>query len=134
MNRSLAFQIEMDEPYEKSIESVTAALKREGFGVLTHIDVKETMKNKLDVDFRRYSILGACNPPLAKRALDSDPLIGLLLPCNVTVEENGDGSLVSILNPDTLLKFDEFQGNYEIAGVANEARERMERVVRALQS
>jgi uncharacterized protein (DUF302 family) len=86
--------------YEQAREQTIAALKEQGFGVLTEIDVKATMKAKLDVDFQRYAILGACNPPLAYQALSTDKSVGLMLPCNVVVYDNGDGtSTVSALNP-----------------------------------
>jgi uncharacterized protein (DUF302 family) len=86
--------------YDQAVEQAKAALKEQGFGVLTEIDVKATMKVKLDVDFQRYVILGACNPPLAYQALSTDPSVGLMLPCNVVVYDNGDGSsTVSALNP-----------------------------------
>lgn len=86
--------------YEQSMEAATAALKEQGFGVLTEIDVKATLKNKLDVDVRPYAILGACNPPLAHRALSADPTVGLMLPCNVVVYDNGDSTTtVSAINP-----------------------------------
>src|SRR5688572_9817535 len=85
---------------DEALKRVTAALNHEGFGILTHIDVKETLKKKLDVDFRRYLILGACNPSLAHKALNTDPQIGLLLPCNVVVQETMDGGvIVSIADP-----------------------------------
>ncbi|MCA9871124.1 MAG: DUF302 domain-containing protein [Caldilineae bacterium] len=90
--------------YETAIDDVTAALKEQGFGVLTEIDVKETLKKKLDVDVRPYAILGACNPPLAHRALSEDPIVGLMLPCNVVVYDNGDGTTtVSAINPMTAI-------------------------------
>jgi len=86
--------------YDQAVEQTKAALKEQGFGVLTEIDVKATMKAKLDVDFQRYVILGACNPPLAYQALSTDKSVGLMLPCNVVVYDNGDGSsTVSALNP-----------------------------------
>lgn len=86
--------------YDQAVEQTIAALKEQGFGVLTEIDVKATMKAKLDVDFQRYVILGACNPPLAHQALSTDPSVGLMLPCNVVVYDNGNGtSTVSALNP-----------------------------------
>lgn len=95
----------LDLPYDEAIEKVTAALKKEGFGVLTQIDVQATLKQKLDVDFRRYIILGACNPPLAHRAFSTELEIGLLLPCNVIVyeDEDGHGSVVSIIDPIMML-------------------------------
>ena len=87
-------------PYEQAVEQTVAALKEQGFGVLTEIDVRATLKKKLDVDFQRYVILGACNPPLAHKALSADLTVGLMLPCNVVVYENADGtSTVSALNP-----------------------------------
>jgi uncharacterized protein (DUF302 family) len=133
MDQSLAYQISMTDPYEVAVEKVIEALKVEGFGVLTRIDVKATLKEKLDADFRPYVILGACNPPLAQRALLSDPLVGLLLPCNVTVEETADGSLVSIINPEAMLGVEPLSTNEQIGEVASEARTRLERVVAALQ-
>ena len=133
MNQSLASQISMTDPYEVAVEKVIEALKVEGFGVLTRIDVKATLKEKLDADFRPYVILGACNPPLAHRALLSDPLVGLLLPCNVTVEETADGSLVSIINPEAMLGVEPLSTNEQIGEVASEAHTRLERVVAALQ-
>ena len=87
-------RVELPVSYEDAIERTTAALKTEGFGVLTTIDVKQTIKQKLDKDFRRYVILGACNPPLAYKALTNELEIGLLLPCNVIVYENGPSSSV----------------------------------------
>ena len=133
MNQSLASQISMTDPYEVAVEKVIEALKVEGFGVLTRIDVKATLKEKLDAEFRPYVILGACNPPLAHRALLSDPLVGLLLPCNVTVEETADGSLVSIINPEVMLGVEPLSTNEQIGEVASEAHTRLERVVAALQ-
>lgn len=95
-----AFSKTIAVPYEAAVEKVTAALKEEGFGVLTTIDVKETLKKKLNVNFRKYVILGACNPPLAYKTLQAETEIGLLLPCNVIVYENDEGkSVVSAIDP-----------------------------------
>ncbi|KPK14939.1 MAG: hypothetical protein AMJ62_11230 [Myxococcales bacterium SG8_38] len=104
---------------EQALERVTAALKENGFGVLTKIDVKETLKNKLDVEFRPYVILGACNPKLAHKALQGEPHIGLLLPCNVVVQESDGGSLVSFADPKAMFELVE---DAPIEGVAEEAR------------
>ena len=118
--------------YEEALEAVKAALKAEGFGVLTEIDVKDTMKQKLGVDFRRYDIIGACNPPLAHRALSTELDIGLLLPCNVVVyEEEGGGCTVAALDPMQMMSF---TGNAELDSVAKEARERLSRALTAVES
>jgi uncharacterized protein (DUF302 family) len=132
MNNSFAFQLVLDQPYDQALTSVTAALKEEGFGVLTQIDVKHTLKEKIGLDFEPYAILGVCNPPLAHQALSSDPLMGLLLPCNVTVREVGGKSEVSIINPETMLSFDIFRENQAVRQVAEEARQRLARVAAAL--
>ena len=135
MSGPLAFRVELDDPYKSALEKVTAALKVEGFGVLTEIDVKATMKEKLDADFRPYTILGACNPPLAHRALSNEPLVGLLLPCNVTVEATeAGGSLVSIVNPEAMMSVGALADSDVVCSVAAEARARLERVAAALRA
>jgi uncharacterized protein (DUF302 family) len=121
----------MDLSYREAVERVTAALKEEGFGVLTEIDVKATLKKKLDADFRQYVILGACNPPLAHQALNAELEIGLLLPCNIIVYEEGKGSIVSIVDPLSMLGLVE---NPDLEPVASEARARLQRVKEALSS
>jgi uncharacterized protein (DUF302 family) len=120
------FTVHLPVPYEQAIEQATAALKEQGFGILTEIDVQATMKKKLDVDFGRYVILGACNPPLAYRALQAEPEIGLLLPCNVIVYAEGDGSVVSIVDPLSMLGI---VHNPEVTPVADEARARLQKVI-----
>jgi uncharacterized protein (DUF302 family) len=119
--------------FEDAVAKATEALKAEGFGVLTEIDVQATLKKKLDVDFRRYTILGACNPPLAHRALSTELEIGLLLPCNVIVyeDEGGEGSIVSIVDPIVMLGVGI---NPDLAPVANAAAERLKRVRAALEA
>lgn len=128
-DKDLALRTTLDLPYEQAVERVIAALKNEGFGVLTEIDVKATLKEKLGADFRKYVILGACNPPLAYQALSTDLDVGLLLPCNVTVYEDGGESVVQILNPVWMLGAVE---STELAPVAQEARARLQRVIEAL--
>lgn len=117
--------------YEAALEKVTEALKAEGFGVLTSIDVKETMKKKLGVDFRHYAILGACNPPLAHRALSARPELGLLLPCNVIVYQEGEETVVNVVDPLAMFQFVDAP---ELESVAAEARQRLQRVSQSLQS
>jgi uncharacterized protein (DUF302 family) len=113
--------------FETALERVAAALKTEGFGILTEIDVKETFKKKLDVEFRPYKILGACNPQLAYRSLSAAPEAGLLLPCNVTVSQGDDGTvLVSIVDPLTMMSV---LPDGALRPVAQEARDRLERVI-----
>lgn len=109
-------------PVEEAIENVTAALKEEGFGILTTIDVKQTMKAKLDVDFEPYYILGACNPRLAYRALNTVHDVGLLLPCNVIVHAHGEQTMVEIADPIAMLGIVQ---NEELESVAQEARTRL---------
>lgn len=116
--------------FQHAVEKVTAALKIEGFGVLTEIDVQETLKQKIGVDFRRYVILGACNPNLAHRALAAEPQIGLLLPCNVVVQETPEGGVVvSIADPRAMFAM---VNNAAVAPVAAEAEERLRRVIDAV--
>lgn len=116
-------------PFEQAVERVTEELKKEGFGVLTTIDVKETMKKKLDVDFKKYVILGACNPPFAFKALQAEEEIGLLLPCNVIVYEKNGSSAVAIFDPMVMTQIIE---NETIKPIAEEVRSRLQRVFAAL--
>lgn len=115
--------------YDQAVEKVTKALGEEGFGVLTEIDVKGTLKKKLDVDFRRYVILGACNPKLAHQALQHEGKIGLLLPCNVVVQEVDGGSEVQIIDPKAMFYFIEGDA---VKPIAEEAEARLRRVLDAL--
>jgi len=116
--------------FDQAIERVTEALKGEGFGVLTDIDVKAILKKKLDVDFRRYRILGACNPPLAHQTLSAELLVGLLLPCNVVVFEEDDGTVtVSAVNPAEMFKVVD---RADVAPIADQVGAKLTRVLEAL--
>ncbi len=133
MATQVAFEVTVQAPYEQAIEKTTAALKNEGFGILTRIDVKATLKEKLNADFRPYAILGACNPPLAHRALSHDALAGMVLPCNVTVEAKDDKtSVVRIADPDAFIMIGRFAEDPVLQGVAREARQKLERAAKAL--
>jgi uncharacterized protein (DUF302 family) len=126
----LGLNVRLNTTFDEALTRVIAALKAEGFGVLTEIDVKDTLKTKLDVDFRPYKILGACNPPLAYRALSAAPEAGLLLPCNVTVAYIEDNvTEVSIIDPLSMLGLVQHP---DLEAVAEEARARLDRVVAAL--
>lgn len=126
----IGFTVHLKTDFDSAIQRVTEALKAEGFGVLTEIDVKETLKKKLDVDFRPYRILGACNPALSHRALTAAPEVGLLLPCNVTVSQEGEGLVnVSIVDPIAMLGVVKHP---DLESVASEARAKLERVAESL--
>ena len=128
----IGITVHLKTDFETALQRVTDALKAEGFGVLTEIDVKQTMKKKLNVDYRPYKILGACNPPLAHRALTAAPHIGLLLPCNVVVAQNDDDTVeVSLVDPIGMLGLVKSE---ELEAVAQEARARLERVAETLSS
>ncbi len=119
-----------DLDYAAAVQRVTELLADEGFGVLTEIDVKATLKKKLDVDFKRYVILGACNPPLAHRALSAEADIGVLLPCNVCVSErDGGGTRVAAMNPAAAF---ELIDNPNVSPIAEDVRSRMQRVLDAI--
>ncbi len=128
---ALGFDVYVNCSYDEAITAVTDELKKEGFGVLTEIDVKATLKKKIDVDFRPYIILGACNPHLAHKALSLVPQIGLMLPCNVTVSQEVDGrSLISIINPQQMMGMVDHP---ELEAIACDAEERLRRVASALE-
>lgn len=113
--------------FDEAIEKVTGELKKEGFGVLTTIDVKDTLKKKIDVDFRRYTILGACNPPYAYKALSEEEQIGLLLPCNVVVQEKENNKVVvSVFNPEIMSRLIE---NNALAETAKEIKDKLVKVL-----
>lgn len=125
-----AFSTVLNTIYEDAISRVTDALKEEGFGVLTEIDVKETLKKKLDREFRKYVILGACNPPFAYRSLNADLDVGLLLPCNVIVYETDDGkAYVAAINPISALEIIQSQ---ELRSIAEEVSEKLKRAIERL--
>ena len=128
----MAYEVTMRASYAEALPRVIEALKQEGFGVLTRIDVHDAFKEKLGADFRQYSILGACNPPLAFKALSKRPDAGLMLPCNVIVEESGDGTLVRIVDPAAMMQAGGLAGDPVLQEVGGEAEARLKRVAAAL--
>jgi len=117
------FSKSVDMAFEQAIEKITGELKKEGFGILTEIDVRDTLKKKLDVEFKKYKILGACNPPFAHKALELEENIGLLLPCNVVVYEKDNKSVVSVFNP---LIMNVFVDNKELSEIAGEVKQKLQ--------
>ncbi|MFZ0455710.1 MAG: DUF302 domain-containing protein [Ignavibacteriaceae bacterium] len=115
--------------FTEAIEKVTEALKNEGFGILTEIDVKETLKKKLDVDFRPYRILGACNPPFAYKALQVEDKVGIMLPCNVIVQEKENGVEIAAVDPVASMQAID---NPKLSEIAGEIRKRLHRVIDSL--
>ncbi len=128
----MAYEVTINAPYVEALPRVIEALKEEGFGVLTRIDVHDAFKEKLGVEFRNYSILGACNPPLAHKALSNRPDAGLMLPCNVIVEEDDGGTLVRIIDPAAMMQAGGFAGDPVLQEVGGEAEKRLKRVAEAL--
>lgn len=120
------FNVTFSGSYEQAINRVTEELAKEGFGILTQIDVKATLKKKLDIDKRPYIILGACNPTLANKAIDAEPDIGLLLPCNVVIREEQDSSItVAFMDPQAVLQLVQHPDVHELA---KEVKQKLERV------
>jgi uncharacterized protein (DUF302 family) len=126
---SYAISTTVEKPYAETVEAVKAALGEQGFGVLTEIDMQATLKKKLDVDIAPQVILGACRPPLAYQALQAEPSIGLLLPCNVVVREADGGTVVEAVDPQTMVQMTD---NGELQSVADEARQRLEKALASL--
>jgi uncharacterized protein (DUF302 family) len=117
----------VERPFDKAIEDVTKALQSEGFGILTDIDVKATLKNKLNAEFRSYRILGACNPPLAHQALQTEDKIGVMLPCNVIVQDVGEGRIeIAAIDPTAAM---ERVGNASLADIAVTVRKKLSSVI-----
>lgn len=129
---SIEITAKLDCSYADAVDRTTEELKKQGFGVLTRIDIHDALKEKIGVDFRKYTILGACNPTLAHKALLAAPAVGLMLPCNVTVEEADGGSLVRIVNPKEMMRMGGFVENEKVAAVGNEAYDRLQMVATAL--
>ena len=134
MSIKISYQITLSTNFENATTLVKEALGEEGFGVLTEIDVRATLKKKLGVDFRAYVILGVCNPALAHQALSIEPDVGVMLPCNVTLDDKAEGVLVSFANPDAMMTIGEFGENLQIREIAAEANDRICRVVESLRA
>lgn len=123
------FGVTVQMPYPEAVERTKAALKERGFGVLTEIDIKQTMKEKRGIDFRSYVILGACNPPLAEQALEAELDLGLLLPCNVIVYEEEGGTVVAAMDPEPVLSLVQ---NPALAPIAREVKQRLQKALDSL--
>ena len=133
MAESLGFEVALREAFPDALARTREALKAEGFGILTEVDLQRAFRDKLGQDFRPSVMLGACNPPLAYRALNEAPDVGLLLPCNVTVEARpGGGSMVRVVNPDLLLSVGHLAERPQLQQIADDARRRLERVAASL--
>ncbi len=126
---SYYFSKQLEGSFEEVIARVTEVLKKEGFGILTEIDVKQTLKKKLDVDFRPYKILGACNPPLAHKALEAEDKIGTMLPCNVIVQQAADRVEVAAIDPIASMQAVQ---NPNLAGIAKEVQGKLKKVIDSL--
>lgn len=127
---SYYFEKVVSTDYDETVEAVTVALKVEGFGVLSDIDVQDTLKKKINADVRKYRILGACNPPFANKAIHIEENVGLMMPCNVVIQETADGKIkVSAINPKNAMGA---IGNDNLAELANEISEKLERVIEGL--
>lgn len=134
MKDPLMFEVALSLPYQDALEALETVLKEEGFGIVTHVDARATFKEKLELDFRPFSILGVCNPQLAYRLLAAEPATGLLLPCKITVEEaDGGGSIVRFINPEVLVML-ELGNDPDIARVAQKANQSFHRVIKALEA
>lgn len=129
---NLGAEVKMTVAYDEAVEKVTEALAAEGFGVISRIDMHKAFKEKIGVDFRRYAILGACNPKLAHTAVTARPDVGLLLPCNVTVEDAPGGAVVRIVNAGAMMGVGDLGGVPEIQELAQDAGARLGRVAKAL--
>lgn len=124
------FEKTTDYAFDEAVEKVTEELKKEGFGILTEIDVRATLKNKLDVDFRKYQILGACNPPFAHKALQAENKIGAMLPCNVIVQELDNGKTeIAVVDPAASMQAVD---NDKLGEIADEIRSKLEKVIQAV--
>ena len=134
MSQDLGIEVRLTCSHAEAIDRVTVALKAEGFGVLTRVDIDKAFKDKIGADFRPYTILGACNPGLAHTALTSKPEIGLMLPCNVTVEsaEDDNGCLVRITDPKSMMQMGSLGAEESIQSVARDASDRLGRVAEYL--
>jgi uncharacterized protein (DUF302 family) len=132
VRENIGFEVRLTDSHDQAIDKVTDALKAEGFGVLTKIEIDQAFQKQIGKKFRPYTILGACNPQLAHAALTSVPEIGLMLPCNVTVEADINGSLVRIMNPDIMMQTKELANDDTLRSVAHDASQRLQRVAETL--
>lgn len=135
MGNEVGYEVILEKPYSEALEFLEEALKTEGFGILTRLDVQDLLKEKLDVDFRQFAILGACNPSIAYKAISADPRVALMMPCKITVEADpGGGSIIRFANPAMMVGFAGEAGKPVVEQASSEADNRIKKVIDVLEA
>ena len=135
MQEEVSYEVILEKTYSETLELVEKALKTEGFGILTQLDVQDLLKKKLDVDYRSFTILGACNPSIAFKAISGDPQVALMMPCKITVEaEPGGGSIIRFVNPAMMVGFAEEAGKPVVKEAASEVVIKIKKVIEVMKA